>query len=96
MLLLKPIKCGSSETAEKDFTDEQNAWLKKENIDRLEHSLLLSLENWTMAAILKAVLPLDTKEIPSSYESVGHIAHLNLREDVMEYKHLIGQFNEEV
>lgn len=30
-------------------------------------------------------------EVPSSFESVGHIAHFNLRPEVMPYKRLIGQ-----
>ena len=30
-------------------------------------------------------------EIPSSYEQIGHIAHMNLREEVLMYKYIIGQ-----
>jgi tRNA (guanine37-N1)-methyltransferase len=39
---------------------------------------------------LQAVLP-DGVEIPSSFESVGHIAHFNLRPPHLPYKHIIGQ-----
>jgi len=34
---------------------------------------------------------LDSIEIPSSFEQAGHIAHMNLREDMMPYKYIIGQ-----
>lgn len=30
-------------------------------------------------------------EVPSSFETVGHIAHLNLREELLPHKHTIGQ-----
>lgn len=30
-------------------------------------------------------------EVPTSFESIGHIAHLNLREELLPYKHVIGQ-----
>ena len=40
--------------------------------------------------VLKAMLP-QHLDIPSSYECVGHLAHLNLREEFTPFKHLIGQ-----
>lgn len=29
--------------------------------------------------------------MPTSFESVGHIAHLNLKDELLPYKHIIGQ-----
>lgn len=39
---------------------------------------------------MQKVLPADV-DVPSSFEAVGHIAHYNLREPHMPYKHVIGQ-----
>lgn len=39
---------------------------------------------------MQKLLP-EGVEVPSSFETVGHIAHLNLREEVLPYKHVIGQ-----
>jgi tRNA (guanine37-N1)-methyltransferase len=40
--------------------------------------------------VLRQLLPAGV-EVPSSFETVGHIAHLNLREEVLPYKKLIAQ-----
>ena len=39
---------------------------------------------------LKYLLP-NHIEIPSSFEQVGHIAHLNIRDELLPYKYIIGQ-----
>ena len=39
---------------------------------------------------LQKLLPANI-EAPSSFECVGHIAHLNLREEQLPYKDLIGE-----
>ena len=39
---------------------------------------------------MQRVLP-EGVEIPSSFETVGHIAHYNLREEHMAFRHIIGQ-----
>ncbi|XP_044292341.1 tRNA (guanine(37)-N1)-methyltransferase isoform X2 [Varanus komodoensis] len=40
--------------------------------------------------ILQAVLP-EGQEVTTAFSRVGHIAHLNLRDHQLPYKHLIGQ-----
>lgn len=40
--------------------------------------------------MLQKLLP-EGCEVPTSFESVGHIAHLNLRDELLPYKHVIGQ-----
>lgn len=40
---------------------------------------------------LKQLLPAEIAEIPCSFEQAGHLAHVNLREECLPYKHIIGQ-----
>jgi hypothetical protein len=40
--------------------------------------------------LLKELLP-DGMTVPTAYESVGHIAHLNLREEHLPFRHIIAQ-----
>lgn len=39
---------------------------------------------------LQQILPEDV-EVPGSFETIGHIAHFNLRAGHVPYKHVIGQ-----
>lgn len=55
------------------------------------YELVLGYENWTAEQVLRAVLPADISEIPSSFETIGHIAHVNLRDSQLDYRKLIGQ-----
>jgi tRNA (guanine37-N1)-methyltransferase len=54
-----------------------------------EEEIKLTYDNFTYIEVLRKVLPLD--EIPNSYELIGKIAHLNLREKFLPYKNIIGQ-----
>lgn len=42
-----------------------------------------------MQSLLQRLLP-EGVEVPTSFEMIGHIAHLNLREEQLPYKALIG------
>lgn len=59
-------------------------------------ALLLSLlevganNTCSLDDIVAAVLPETLTEIPTSFAQAGHLAHLNLRPEVQEYRHLIA------
>ncbi|KAJ8663226.1 hypothetical protein O0I10_001403, partial [Lichtheimia ornata] len=46
---------------------------------------------WTAEQIFEAVLPAGSDATPGSYTQVGHIAHMNLKEEYYPWKQLIGQ-----
>ncbi|KAF8770258.1 tRNA (guanine(37)-N1)-methyltransferase like protein [Argiope bruennichi] len=79
-----------------DLFDEKLLYLQK-GLSKLNlngilwTSITLNYENWTADHILKAVLPLDSPGNVSSFSTVGHIIHINLKPDLMDFKHLIGQ-----
>lgn len=57
----------------------------------MEESVVhVTYDQWPVDAVLRALIPAEVT-IPTSFETVGHIAHLNLREEHTPYKQLIGQ-----
>ena len=50
-----------------------------------QHDFLLR-----MHICLQRLLP-EGCEVPTSFESVGHIAHVNLRDELLPFKNIIGQ-----
>lgn len=68
------------------------AFLKQENIKIVPFDLELTYEYWQADDILGAVLPAElVDDSPAGFTMTGHIAHLNLREAYLPYKHMIGQ-----
>lgn len=67
------------------------ALIEQEALEVHDASLELGYEQLTAPAVLRQLLPESITEVPSSFEAVGHLAHLNLREDVLPYRYLIGQ-----
>ncbi|PNW71749.1 hypothetical protein CHLRE_16g672041v5 [Chlamydomonas reinhardtii] len=61
--------------------------------DKLEvqtHQVTLEYSMLSADAVLKKLLP-EGVDAPSSFETIGHIAHLNLRDEQLPYRHLIAQ-----
>ena len=71
-------------------TSEQKELAGLSDLSWTEHTLRLEYDYFNAEEILKQVLP-DGCEVPGSFETVGHIAHLNLRDDLQKYKHVIGR-----
>lgn len=58
----------------------------------IPYGLQLDYKYWTYHDIISAILPPSAQEeIPSGFSQVGHVAHLNLREAYLPYKHLIAE-----
>lgn len=51
----------------------------------------LNYENWSADKLLKAILPVGDDDGFASYSHFGHIVHLNLRQELLPYKKIIGQ-----
>lgn len=51
--------------------------------------LILEYENWTHSEILKAILPEESDGV-SGFSQIGHIVHLNLKDELLDYKEIIG------
>lgn len=68
----------------KEFNDKHGG-------EPVEYILHLGYENLGADEVLRRLLPAEIKEVPSAFEQAGHLAHLNLREEALPYKHLIAQ-----
>lgn len=65
--------------------------LEKGNVTIVPHaSYQKSYNMLTANEVFRQLIPL-AKEWPASFETAGHVAHLNLREEMLPYKKLIGQ-----
>jgi tRNA (guanine37-N1)-methyltransferase len=54
-------------------------------------SMDFNYHQFTSAHLLAKLLPVALHPPPTAFETIGHIAHLNLRAMHLPYKHLIGQ-----
>ena len=56
------------------------------------HKITLAYDDWTTDEILTRLLaPEGITEIPSSFETVGRLSHVNLRKELIPYKYVIGK-----
>ncbi|KAL7323560.1 tRNA(m(1)G37)methyltransferase [Mucor circinelloides] len=74
-----------------DLSKEKQEFLQQHKWELVQHELELNYDFWTAEQIFHSVMPEDSTDIPSSFTQVGHIAHMNLRENYYPWKHLIGE-----
>lgn len=66
--------------------------VSRDEVGIVPYELQLDYEYWTYRDVLSALLPPELHDdIPSGFNTAGHVAHLNLRDQHLPYKQLIGQ-----
>lgn len=93
IIYMNPLSFSANETKIKEQIAEVYQTIPDAPSDLVEFkncSLTLSYENWDSAACLRAILPLDTDGV-SGFSTIGHIIHLNLKEQLEPFKKVIGQ-----
>lgn len=63
--------------------------MEKDNAKRSTFTLQTSYADWTAEQVLKKLLPVS--EIPCAFETVGHIAHVNLRDETLPFQYIVGK-----
>ncbi|KAJ1560608.1 tRNA(m(1)G37)methyltransferase [Nowakowskiella sp. JEL0078] len=84
LILLNPIIAGKD-----DLPSEIVDILDSNGFEFTTYNLILDYNYWTSDQILRSIIP-DELDVPSAFETIGHIAHLNLREHYGPYKNIIG------
>ena len=84
------IKCKN--IIENNLNEEQKKDLK---YSLTEENITLTLKNFSYEEILKFFFENqnenDLKNYPSSFEIIGKIAHMNLKDEYLKYKYIIGE-----
>jgi tRNA (guanine37-N1)-methyltransferase len=60
-------------------------------IRKSTHNVTIGYDHYTVDQVLSKILPKHLSEIPSSFEVIGHLAHITLREEYYPYKYIIGR-----
>ncbi|KAI9314288.1 hypothetical protein BX666DRAFT_2029814 [Dichotomocladium elegans] len=89
LLLLKQDMHGPEDVAK--LPEPIKKLIEKECVGFEKYKVDLDYDYWTADQILHAVLPSDTDATPGSFTQVGHIAHMNLKDEYLPWKYLIGQ-----
>ena len=89
LLLLSPAV--ASEDLRELPSEARAAIDATEGVSVVSHELLLPYADLSVEQALRKLLPAEIRELPQSFETAGHVAHLNLREEALPYKGLIAQ-----
>ncbi|KAF7307212.1 tRNA (guanine(37)-N1)-methyltransferase [Mycena indigotica] len=79
-------------TSEEDISGPTREFLQAESSGLVPYSLELSYDYWTADELIQSIVPEDLRDrSPTGFSSTGHVAHVNLKDEYLPYKHLIGQ-----
>ncbi|KAF8602103.1 hypothetical protein BDV93DRAFT_495192 [Ceratobasidium sp. AG-I] len=75
-----------------DLSAEAKGFLEAEAAEFVPHEIVLDYDYWTADQILRSILPPELGDgSPTAFSINGHIAHMNLRDEYLPYRYLIGQ-----
>ncbi|EIN13881.1 guanine-N(1)--methyltransferase [Punctularia strigosozonata HHB-11173 SS5] len=75
-----------------DVAPDVKSYLDTLPAELLSHHVDLEYDYWTAEEILHAILPEELCDgAPAGFAMTGHIAHMNLNDEYLPYKHMIGQ-----
>ncbi|KAF9015682.1 S-adenosyl-L-methionine-dependent methyltransferase [Cyathus striatus] len=75
-----------------DLSNAARSFLEKEAVGLVNYNIELTYDYWTADEILQSFLPENLREgSPTGFAMTGHLAHVNLNEEYLPYKHIIGQ-----
>jgi tRNA (guanine37-N1)-methyltransferase len=88
-ILLKPeISADAPET----WSNVLKEAVARDDLSVIPYELRVDYEYWDYREVMTSILPEEAHDcIPQGFNTVGHVAHLNLREHALPYKKLIGE-----
>ncbi|PSR92092.1 Met-10+ like-protein-domain-containing protein [Coniella lustricola] len=88
-LLLKPT---ISPAKQETWGPVVSELVKQDEVSIVPYQLQLDYDYWSYRDVMTAQLPPELHDdIPAGFNTAGHVAHLNLRDQHLPYKQLIGQ-----
>uniref|UniRef100_A0A0W0F1U0 tRNA (guanine(37)-N1)-methyltransferase n=1 Tax=Moniliophthora roreri TaxID=221103 RepID=A0A0W0F1U0_MONRR len=77
---------------EAEIPPETLEFLNSKGNGFVKYNLVLNYDHWTASEILHAILPPNLRDgAPTGFAATGHIAHMNLNDEYLPYKHVIGE-----
>ncbi|ERT02190.1 tRNA (guanine-N(1)-)-methyltransferase [Sporothrix schenckii 1099-18] len=88
-LLLRP---GIVPSSPDTWSDVLKQGVEKSELGVIPYQLTLHYDHWTSREVLVSVLPEEFHDdIPTGFNTAGHVAHLNLRDRFKPYKHIVAE-----
>ncbi|OAQ95902.1 hypothetical protein LLEC1_07101, partial [Akanthomyces lecanii] len=74
------------------WSPELQAASKMGDLKVVPYNINIDYSLWSYVDVMRSILPEELQgEIPSGFNTAGHVAHLNLRDQYLPYKHIIAQ-----
>lgn len=96
-LLIDPVYTNSAKEAHCELVLSQENQHLSDKLAQIQHifkpfEMTFGYSYWSHDQILKSILPTELHEnCPTSFTIAGHLAHLNLKDDYLPYKNIIGE-----